>query len=230
MNFSNEEKIKIFDKIASEYFCLNFGSMSKLDFETLIFSEYIEHRLRNSLDISDYTISRELGITQSRVRSLKERKKLKYPYENFKWEEAFAYAVSNAKYDPNDHYIKMIIEDINVMNEIRHYIEQKGWYDECSLNKKLLKISLECFIDICLKNEDDAILFSDETKEKIKKLSYSENAVKEFLDDFSKDGLKTVLSKSSLLATSSILKSLPVSGFGGTAVQFLSTIIDSMIK
>lgn len=44
MNFSNEEKIAIFDKIEQHYFIRNFGSMTKTDFETLLFSEYIEHR------------------------------------------------------------------------------------------------------------------------------------------------------------------------------------------
>ena len=42
MNFSNEEKIAMFDKIEQHYFTRNFGSMTKTDFETLLFSEYIE--------------------------------------------------------------------------------------------------------------------------------------------------------------------------------------------
>ena len=40
MKFSNEEKIRVFDLIANEYFNKNFGSMSKSDYETLLFSEY----------------------------------------------------------------------------------------------------------------------------------------------------------------------------------------------
>lgn len=78
MNFSNEEKIAIFDKIEQHYFIRNFGSMTKTDFETLLFSEYIEHRIKNKLPFDDYSLSKELGITQSRIRAFKERKELKY--------------------------------------------------------------------------------------------------------------------------------------------------------
>ena len=43
MSFSNEEKQACFDKITELYFCQNFGSTSKADFEVFLFSEYIEH-------------------------------------------------------------------------------------------------------------------------------------------------------------------------------------------
>ena len=119
--------------------------------------EYIEHCIRNNIPYDDYTLSKQLGITQSRIRSLKERKELKYPHEGFEWKTVFAESIKNAKYDENDHYIKVIIQDINVMSEIRHYIEEKGWYDECSLNKKLLRIPFDCFLEIC--SEDEASLY-----------------------------------------------------------------------
>ena len=143
MNFSPEEKIAFFDKIASQFYNRNFGSMSKVDYETLLFSEYLDHRLKNNLPSDDYTLSKELGITQSRIRSLKERKELKYHYDGIEWQTVFAESVKNAKYDEKDHLVKFIIQDVNVMNEVRHYIEEKGWYDECSLNKKLLQIPLD---------------------------------------------------------------------------------------
>ena len=227
MVFTEEEKISFFDKITSEYFNRNFGSMSKADFETLIFSEYIEHCLRNKEPFDDYTVSKQLGITQQRVRSLKERKELKYPHEDFMWENAFAEAVNNAKYDNQDHYIKMIIEDVNVMNEVRHYIEQKGWYDECSLNKKLLRIPLECFVDICLKNVDDDMVFNPETKVRIEKMAYADNGIMEFFKDFSRDGLKAFLGSSAKHLVTSVIKELPVTGFGGMALKSLAAIIEN---
>ena len=54
MNFSTEEKIAIFDKIEQQYFVRNFGSMTKTDFETLLFSEYIEHLIKNDSNQKDY--------------------------------------------------------------------------------------------------------------------------------------------------------------------------------
>ena len=49
MEFTNEEKIAVFDKNAPLCFNKNFGSTSKADLETLLFLEYIEHCLRTEL-------------------------------------------------------------------------------------------------------------------------------------------------------------------------------------
>lgn len=226
MNFGDEEKISLADKILDGYFRKNFGSMSKSDFETLIFSEYINHCIKNHEKYDDYTLSKQLGITQSRIRALKERKELKYPSEDLNWEDSFADAVTNAKYDKSDHYIKLIIEDVNVMNEIRHYIEQRGWYDECSLNKKLLKISLDCFVEICLKDVNENLVFSDDAKKNMKKLLDSENEIKAFFDDFSKEGLKAFMGRSVKTLLSEVVSILPISGFGGVALKTLASIIE----
>lgn len=193
MGFSDEEKVALFDKIEKNYFKQNFGAMSKADLEILLFSEYIEHRIREKLPYDDYSLSKELGITQSRVRSLKERKELKYPYKDFDWKNAFAESVRYARYDADDHYIKMIIQDINVMNEVRNHIEKAGWYDECSLNRKLLRIPLDCFTEICCAGGNFDDVFTEDTKKAVKKLSKVEDkGVQEFLNDFTKDGLSLI--------------------------------------
>lgn len=80
VDFSVEEKAEAFDSISELYFDRNFGSTSKSDFETLLFSIYIEHLIKNGLPYDDYIMSKTLGITETRVRALKERKQLKYPF------------------------------------------------------------------------------------------------------------------------------------------------------
>lgn len=222
MSFSWKEKIALFDKIEQHYFVRNFGTMTKSDFETLLFSEYIEHRIKKKLPFDDYSLSKELGITQSRIRALKERKELKYPYNDFTWQHAFAESVKNAKVDSNDHYVKMIIQDVNVMNEIRNFIEINGWYDECSLNKKLLRIPLDCFVEICYKSTAFDEVFSEDTKKEVKKISKAEDtAIQAFLKDFSKDGLKSFLMSASKEVISEVLKLLPFGGVAKTAFDFL---------
>lgn len=222
MRFTEDEKIAAFNKIEQNYFNQNFGSMSKMDLETLLFSVYIEHCLKNYLPFDDYSLSKQLGITQSRIRTLKERKELRYPYEGFNWKEAFAESIENAKYDSRDHRIKMIVQDVNVMNEIRNVIEIKGWYDECSLNKKLLCIPLDCFVEICDMGDTFDGVFSEEIKNKVRKISKSEDpSLKEFLSDFSKDGLKSFLMSASKELVSDVLKLLPFGGVGKIAFEHL---------
>ena len=229
MSFTPEEKIRIFDKIEQHYFARNFGSMTKTDFETLLFSEYIEHRIKNKLPFDDYSLSKELGITQSRIRSLKERKELKYPYEDFTWQNAFAESVKTAKVDPNDHYVKMIIQDINVMNEIRNFIEINGWYDECSLNRKLLRIPLDCFVEICCHSDVFDDVFSEDVRKTIRKISRAEDSsVQIFLKDFSKEGLKSFLTSASKEVIPEVLKLLPFGGIAKTAFDFLIKSIEEM--
>lgn len=227
MEFSNEEKCAVFDKIEKNYFIKNFGSMSKTDFETLLFSEYIEHCMKNGLPYDDYSLSKVLGITQSRIRALKERKELKYPSDGeARWKELFAESVQNAKYDSNDHYIKMIIQDVNVMNEVRHFIESKGWYDECSLNKKLLRIPMDCFVEIFYEKQCFEAVFSEDVKESIKKLKNADNqAVKEFLIDFSKEGLKEFLMNASKEVIGEVIKLLPFGDIAKTAFDYFVPLV-----
>lgn len=227
--FTQEQKCAIFDKIAENYFQRNFGSMSKSDFETLLFSEYIENRIANQLPFDDYSLSKELGITQSRIRSLKEKKELKYPYAEFNWKNSFVEAVKNAKLDKTDHYIKIIVQDVNVMNEVRNYIEQKGWYDECSLNKKLLRIPMDCFTEILFEDESFTSAFSEEAKAQIRhELGEENHSVREFLKDFSKEGLKEFLMAASSDIIPKVLRILPVGGISKIGFNYLADLIEKM--
>lgn len=226
MSFTKEEQKALYEKIEQNYFRQNFGSMSKADFETLIFSEYIEHRIKNGEPFDDYTLSKELGITQARIRTLKERKELKYPYEDFSWRESFCVSVRNAKYDETDHYIKMIIEDVNVMNEIRHYIEQKGWYDECSLNKKLLKIPLECFLEICYMEDEISQIYSKETIDVINGIAEKYGETVKLEQESSKDKVIKFLKTLGKNAMSEVLTSFP----GGNLANAMLTALADTIR
>ncbi len=220
-DFTKDEKVAVFDKIAKNYFNKNFGTMTKSDFELLLFSEYIECKLEHKEDFSDYILSKELGITQSRIRSLKERKELIYPHDGFNWKDDVSRALINAKYDEKDHKVRFMIEDINVQNELRHFIEQYGWYDECSLNKKLSVIPIAGFVDI-FGNESE--LFSEEAKKSIEELSKVEGApvaIKDFLKDFTKDGLKEFLMTASKTGIKSVLPLIPFGEFGKVAFDFI---------
>ena len=72
--YDAQEKAKAFDKIAEVYYNRNFGSISKSDFDVLMFSIYIERLLeKDESDMdsySDYELSKQLGITQSKIKNL----------------------------------------------------------------------------------------------------------------------------------------------------------------
>ena len=231
MEFTEKEKIRLFDKIEELYFRRNFGSLSKIDFETLLFSEFIECCINHNEPFDDYSLSKTLGITQTRIRSFKERKELKYPLNEADpewWKKPFVEAVKNAKYDEKDHCVKFIIQDVNVMNEARHYIEESGWYDECSLNRKLLKIPLDCFTDICIDEESINNLFCEKERGVIKRIAQENSGVATFAENFSKEGLKSFLMSASKETIVLILQALPFGGIAKTAFGSLAEIIMKM--
>lgn len=147
--FSGEDKARAFDKIANQFYAGNFGTMAKSDMETLMFSIYIEQILSKSEDdfhtYSDFRLAKELGITQSRVSSLKVKKQLQYPHE-FRWRDSFARVSENARYENGK--IKIQIPDINLYYEIKNAVEEAGGYIDVTLTPKLLQISPEYFLDL----------------------------------------------------------------------------------
>lgn len=162
---SDEQKAKAFDKIAKCYYSKNFGSTSKADIDLLMFSIYIEQILdRTEEDIdtySDYTISKDLGITQSRVRGLKEKKELKYPYSKFDWKKSFARFSKNAVYE--DGKIKIELRDKSLYNELKNGIERTGGFVEVQLSSTLLQLPYKYYIDFLYELEDE------KTKKEIEK-------------------------------------------------------------
>lgn len=109
-------KAEAFDKIAELFYNCNFGSTSKADIETLMFSIFIERILKedgpeNFKSYSDYTLSKALCITQARVSNLKVRKELVYPYEDFSWKKSFELVSKKATFENGK--IKIYIPDKN---------------------------------------------------------------------------------------------------------------------
>lgn len=156
--FENDrDKAEAFDMIAENFYFGNFGSMSKSDLEVLMFSIYIERILKISEEdestYSDYTLSKSLGIMQNRVNTLKVKKELKYPHENFDWRKSFARAYENARYEKGK--ICMHISDRNVYLELKNAIETMGGYVDVTLNSNLLKVSPAYFLDLILSISDE---------------------------------------------------------------------------
>lgn len=235
--FTNEEKIAGFNLIAEQYFDRNFGTMSKTDFETLLFSIYIEHCLDNHLPFDDYALSKSLGITQSKVRNLKVKKELQYPKEGFAWKDAFVERIKYAHYDSVKHLVKVNIPDVNVMLELRHHLEKHSWYDEYQLNPKLFQCKTDIFILLCQSLDEDCKLeLDEETKTALKKLkvnSKSENeqfGVGKILSGSVEEGLKEIAVNGSQMLLMEVLKLLPFGSFAGSAINFVIEVLKNSLN
>lgn len=164
--FTDKDKIKAFDQIAESYYFKNFGTVSKAEFDLLMFSIYLDRVIdavgvENFNEYSDYNLSKYLGITQNRVGSLKEKKQLKYPQE-YSWREVFRKIASRAHYE--DGKVKIQIPDKSIYNEIKNQIELLGGYVDVQLNSTLLQVPVGAYLDLVM------ALGGVNEKEEIKKI------------------------------------------------------------
>lgn len=161
---SDAAKARAFDKIAEVYYDKNFSTMQKSDFDVLMFSIYIEQILDKSEDdfvsYSDYELSKELGITQSRVSILKQKKELKYPRAGFSWQKAFSKCAEKARYENGK--IQLYIPDRNLYLEIKNAVEKEWGIVDIKRNASVLQLSPEDFVKLI-------IAAGEENKEEIKK-------------------------------------------------------------
>ena len=140
VKFDDDEKIKMFDEISNHFYNKNFGQFSKSEIELMMFNFYIQKMIKDSLKedgtvdyskCSEYRISKDLGITQQKVRNLKVKNQLVNPVE-FDWKKEIAALMPNARYENKKVYIN--IPDPNLFYEIQNFLENEGSYIEKQLN------------------------------------------------------------------------------------------------
>lgn len=149
LDFSNEQKIKGFDRIASLFYEKNFGSSSKAEIELLLFDIYLEAMIAKYKDpitevldynaCSDYRIGNELGIPQERVRTLKIKKQARFPI-SFDWRQSLLAIKENIYYNKQSQRIIIPIRDPNLYNDIRNFIEDCGGYIEIQRGSNVIQM------------------------------------------------------------------------------------------
>ena len=157
----------------SQLFTNRFGSFSKADYEVLMFTVYLD-----SLDkpARDYEISRDLGITEQRVRNLRIKSQLVFPQE-INWIQQMENALQSGTYD--DGMVTITLEDPSVRNRIRYEVESKAGTVNLSLSSKQLVLPVESFLILaaCAESDIDKVIEKlneefgkcDEIKDKIQK-------------------------------------------------------------
>ena len=233
MNWTDEEKSKLTNWINNNYLNnQNFGSVSKSDFELFLFSLYLDHLIDGEKIYDDYTIGKQLGITISRVRSLKEKKELKYHRDDYYWVVSFIACIENARYDETTHLVKVNIPDVNVIKDVRYFLEKNGWYDEYQLNPKLFQCRADIFIEMCNilpdhNGNEERYTITEEVREKLQEIaSYSSNekekaAIVKIISGVAKEGMKELALTASKEVLSAVLAAIPFGSMAQTAINFM---------
>lgn len=227
-DYGDKRKAKLFDQISGKYFDKNFGTMTKSEFELLLFNMLLEYlRDKKPNDLSDYSISKVLGISQTRVRNLKQRAELVYPRREFhkKWKTYFKDYIQYARYDEKTGLVKVNIADITVITELRNFMEENKWYDEYQLNPKLFQCPVEIFLDLCQKIDGKEIQLTQKSIENIenikKKSNLDDKAIELIKQGKVKEGIKKLTKSLATEGMSELLSAIP---FGETANVFIKVL------
>lgn len=207
IEFTNKEKVEMFDEIAKKFYNHNFGAFSKSEMELMMFNFYIKKIVSTNVESdntlnynysSDYYISKDLGITQQKVNNLKIKNQLVNPIE-FDWKKSFLKLVGNARFDNKSGKVLINIPDPNLYIEIKHYLENYGGYIETQLNRNLLKIRVEYFIQLLveIEPEKERNIIIKEIKKYIKKENKDENIFSE--DNIAKSLLDLTVNGANIL-------------------------------
>ena len=178
-------------------------------------------------------MSKNLGISQSKIRNLKMRKELQYPRKGFDWKSAFVLNIRNANYDENSKTIKLMVSDVNVLTELRYFMEKNGWYDEYQLNPRLFQCKVDFFMQLCCELESCGLILGDESREVLGKIADNisdnkeKNAIQKIRDGFIQDGLKELALCAGKTVLIETLKAIP---FGGILEQIMKTFIEILKK
>ena len=135
-------------EIIQSYLNRGFGSMNKNDFEVWIFNEW---RKLQDKDLSDYQISKELKISETKVKRLKYEADLKYSSDNNdeKLQEHFFELLKNAKYKEcknENNKIQFAVKDKLLRGYISDCLEKDGRFMDSSFNSNIVSIHISDFI------------------------------------------------------------------------------------
>ena len=127
-----------------------------------MFKLYLDYVEQNDSYSSDYEIAYNLGLTEKRVRLLREKIEYQFgKYDENYLKDAFISQLKNAFLD-NDGMIKILINDISLMTKIRYKLDKLGLYDVLQRNPKVLQCKLEVFMVLLSSLYDNESNFTKE--------------------------------------------------------------------
>lgn len=184
------------NKVLDLYLKRGFGSMNKNDFEVWIFSQLLTSRFN---DKSNYEISLELKIPESKVKRLRYEADLKYSNnsadEYFKKLDAL---LKKSILKENGESIRFVIEDVSLRYFLDSHLKKDGRFSDTSFNSEIVTIDLDDLeYLLCQVNP------SGELKEKFESLGRNKannnislkELIKKGLEASAKEGGKIITSK-----------------------------------
>lgn len=149
-----------FLELAKHYYNKNFGTMTKTEFEFLMFTILYKELEKNSGDISDVALGFELGISPKKVNAMKEKITLRTPTQDLdgiNWHEKMSTLLKKRaiSYDKDNEMFSIAINDWFVFYKATEFLKSNDiFYEEKNNTSIILPLSAftalayECCEDI----------------------------------------------------------------------------------
>ena len=164
-----------------DYIKKGFGSMTKNDFEVWIFGQWLAGS--NNKQKSNYEISRELRIPETKVKRL--RYEVDLQYQETSDEEKKAQIITlleKAQLKPNGQQIQFNVENPVLRKYMDHLLKQAGYFADTSFSSEVVSLTIN---DWCkLLETIDANAMKSLLKKGKKVLNQSDLTARKLLDIF----------------------------------------------
>ena len=141
MNNSQNNNSQLSD-IIRRYLNRGFGSMNKNDFEVWIFNYLLQNDFNAK---TNFDISIELGIPESKVKRLRYEASLKYgdPKNTAQYNKAFLSLLNNVTLKKgSDKIIQFAVEDLQLRKYLDSILKKKGLFSDTSFNTEVITITI----------------------------------------------------------------------------------------
>lgn len=197
--FYPEDESRITNKnIIDSYLRRGFGSMNKNDFEVWIFSQLMLSRF---IGKSNYEISVELKIPESKVKRLRYEADLKYSNNSAdSYFQKLNALLEKSTIKENGESIRFVIEDVSLRYFLDSHLKKDGRFSDTSFNSEIVTIDLDDLeYLLCQVNPNK------ELKEKLEKLGKGNSKDKITLKGIVKKYLETSIEEGSRIITNKIV-------------------------
>ena len=183
--FTENEKIEFANDILPLFLNKNFGSISKEEIELVVFKHFLKSAVNEG--ISDYDISKKLGLTPIRVRNLKVKNYLRCD-DDYDWKSELLKIIDNSPFEIEGKNVSFVIRDVNLRMELQNFLTENSFVCEYVLNPNVFKCSIDvlCRMYEILSNTPENTVFTSLydyiVKTQKKKVPSKYKTVSELLD------------------------------------------------
>jgi hypothetical protein len=185
MTLSSELNHAQFAKVfLKNYLVGGFGSLSKRETDLLVLRSYLEATMDAPITgaiakADPYQIGRELNIRASRIRTMLDDLRYRYPPSEDDLRSQLLEALKNGEIIPDKNTLKIQIDDLLLRDYVRKTVRDRFGLVDTSFDRTIISLTPEKFLTLAIASQDEASQAELEKKLKAIKLKSELGAPKE---------------------------------------------------